>query len=71
MINVGILDGDLLAVHKTNEATNGQIVVARIESEVTVKRFKRTKNPNQIFLLPENDDFSPIRGRFRESSFSN
>ena len=51
MINVGILDGDLLAVHKTNEATNGQIVVARIESEVTVKRFKRTKNPNQIFCL--------------------
>ncbi len=69
MINVGILDGDLLAVHKTNEATNGQIVVARIESEVTVKRFKRTKNPNQIFLLPENDDFSPIEVDLENQTF--
>ena len=69
MINVGILDGDLLAVHKTNEATNGQIVVARIESEVTVKRFKRTKNPNQIFLLPENDDFSPIEVNLENQAF--
>ena len=69
MIKVGILDGDLLAVHKTNEATNGQIVVARIESEVTVKRFKRTKNPNQIFLLPENDDFSPIEVDLENQAF--
>ena len=69
MINAGILDGDLLAVHKTNEATNGQIVVARIESEVTVKRFKRTKNPNQIFLLPENDDFSPIEVDLENQAF--
>ena len=69
MINVGILDGDLLAVHKTNEATNGQIVVARIEAEVTVKRFKRTKNPNQIFLLPENDDFSPIEVDLENQAF--
>jgi len=69
MINVGILDGDLLAVHKTNEATSGQIVVARIESEVTVKRFKRTKNPNQIFLLPENDDFSPIEVDLENQAF--
>ena len=69
MINVGILDGDLLAVHKTNEATNGQIVVARIESEVTVKRFKRTKNPNQIFLLPENDEFSPIEVDLENQAF--
>ena len=69
MINVGILDGDLHAVHKTNEATNGQIVVARIESEVTVKRFKRTKNPNQIFLLPENDNFSPIEVDLENQAF--
>ena len=69
MINVGILDGDLLAVHKTNEATSGQIVVARIDSEVTVKRFKRTKNPNQIFLLPENDDFSPIEVDLENQAF--
>ena len=69
MINVGILDGDLLAIHKTSEATSGQIVVARIESEVTVKRFKRTKNPNQIFLLPENDDFSPIEVDLENQAF--
>ncbi len=60
MIDAGILDGDLLAVHKTQQATNGQIVVARIEDEVTVKRFQRTRRRNQILLLPENPDYSPI-----------
>ena len=48
MKEVGILDGDLLAVHKTQIATNGQIVVARVEDEVTVKRVQRTRNKNQI-----------------------
>ena len=47
MMNAGIFDGDLLAVHKTEVATHGQIVVARIEQEVTVKRFQRTKRRNQ------------------------
>ncbi len=60
MVDAGILDGDLLAVHKTQQATNGQIVVARIEDEVTVKRFQRTRKRNQILLLPENPDYSPI-----------
>ena len=60
MINAGIFDGDLLAVHKTQQATNGQIVVARIEDEVTVKRFQRTRKRDHIMLLPENDDYEPI-----------
>jgi repressor LexA len=58
MIEVGILDGDLLAVHRTSEATNGQIVVARLGDEVTVKRFK--KRGAMVQLLPENRDFEPI-----------
>ncbi len=60
MVDAGIFDGDLLAVHKTQQATNGQIVVARIEDEVTVKRFQRTRKRNQILLLPENPDYEPI-----------
>ncbi len=58
MQNAGILDGDLLAVHQTAHAENGQIIVARIDDEVTVKRFKRTNH--QVQLLPENDDFEPM-----------
>lgn len=58
MRDAGILDGDLLAVHATNEAVNGQIVVARLSDEVTVKRLKRLGS--QVELLPENPDFQPI-----------
>src|SRR5690606_30438283 len=58
MKDVGILDGDLLAVHSTREARNGQIVVARIDEEVTVKRFKR--EGSKVWLLAENPEFSPI-----------
>ena len=58
MINIGIMDGDLLAVHKTTEARSGQVVVARIDNEVTVKRLKR--KGSLIELLPENDALSPI-----------
>jgi repressor LexA len=53
------MDGDLLAVKTTREARNGQIVVARVGEEVTVKRFHKTTQG--ISLLPENPDFSPIR----------
>lgn len=59
MRDVGILDGDLLAVKKADTATNGQIVVARLGDEVTVKRYK--KSGSVIELLPENPDFKPIR----------
>jgi len=58
MKDAGILDGDLLAVARTREARNGQIVVARLGDEVTVKRFQRTAQG--IALLPENPDFEPI-----------
>jgi repressor LexA len=60
MRGIGILDGDLLAVHRTPEAANGQVVVARVDDEVTVKRFQRTRARQRVLLLPENDDFSPI-----------
>jgi repressor LexA len=58
MRDVGIMDGDLLAVQQAKEARNGQIVVARLGDEVTVKRLRRTKD--RIELLPENPDFKPI-----------
>lgn len=59
MKDAGILDGDLLAVHATQEARNGQIVVARLDEEVTVKRFKR--DGKNVWLLAENPDFAPIK----------
>ena len=58
MKDIGIMDGDLLAVHQCKEARDGQIVVARIDDEVTVKRYKREKNI--VYLLAENPEFSPI-----------
>ena len=58
MRDAGILDGDLLAVHRTQDAHSGQVVVARIGDEVTVKRLRRRGNAVQ--LLPENPDFKPI-----------
>ncbi|WP_339898673.1 transcriptional repressor LexA [uncultured Gilvimarinus sp.] len=70
MKDAGILDGDLLAVHRTDQAHNGQIVVARIEDEVTVKRFKREGNRAQVELWPENPDFDVIHVDLRDQSFS-
>lgn len=58
MIDVGIFDGDLLAVHKTSEARDGQIVVARLAEEVTVKRLQR--RGGRIELIAENPDYEPI-----------
>jgi len=58
MRDIGILDGDLLAVHQVSSAQEGQVVVARIEDEVTVKRFHR--QGSIVELLPENSDFQPI-----------
>jgi repressor LexA len=68
MRDAGILDGDLLAVKKSDSARNGQIVVARIGDDVTVKRYKKTASG--IELLPENPDFSVIRISDTESDFS-
>ncbi|MDF3931010.1 transcriptional repressor LexA [Pseudomonas citronellolis] len=64
MKDVGILDGDLLAVHVTREARNGQIVVARLGEEVTVKRFKR--EGNKVWLIAENPEFAPIEVDLKE-----
>ena len=58
MRDVGIMDGDLLAVKRTDSAKNGQIVVARIGDDVTVKRYRKTGS--SIELLPENPDFKII-----------
>lgn len=58
MINAGILDGDLLAVHRCSEARNGQIVVARLDGDVTVKRFRQ--HGSVVELVAENPDFEPI-----------
>jgi repressor LexA len=69
MRDIGILDGDLLAVHRTPEAANGQIVVARVDDEVTVKRFQRTRARHRVLLLPENDDYNPIEVDLSQQEF--
>ncbi|NKC16360.1 MAG: transcriptional repressor LexA [Gammaproteobacteria bacterium] len=58
MRNIGILNGDLLAVHRTSQVSSGQIAVARVGDDVTVKRYRR--RGNIVRLMPENDDFKPI-----------
>ena len=68
MRDAGILDGDLLAVHRVKEAANGQIVVARIDNDVTVKRWSRRGNSNIVRLLPENPEFEPIEVDLRQTS---
>ena len=70
MKDAGILDGDLLAVHKTDQVRNGQIVVARIGEEVTVKRFKRSGNKAEVELWPENPEFDVILVDMRDQEFS-
>ena len=67
--DVGILDGDLLAVHNTSKARDGQIVIARIEDEVTVKRLQRA-GANMVKMLPENADFYPIEIDLRTTDCS-
>ena len=70
MKDAGILDGDLLAVHRTDQVRSGQIVVARIGEEVTVKRYKRIGNRSQIELWPENPDFDVIRVDLTDQDFT-
>ena len=65
---VGILEGDLLAVHRTAEARSGQIVVARLGNEVTVKRFRR--QGSLVELEPENPEFRTIKVDPREEEFA-
>jgi repressor LexA len=59
MKNAGILDGDLVVVHRTPEVRSRQIIVARLDDEVTVKRYRQTGS--LVWLLPENEDFEPIQ----------
>ncbi len=66
MKNVGILDGDLVAVHRTPEVRSRQIVVARIDDEVTVKRY--SQKGSVVKLLPENEDFEPILVDLKEQT---
>lgn len=66
MRDAGILDGDLLAVHRRPAAEDGQIVVARLEDEVTVKRLKR--QGHMVYLEAENPDFRPIEVNLKEST---
>ena len=68
MRDAGILDGDMLAVHKTGEARTGQIVIARLEDEVTVKRLRR--RGATVELLPENPEFKAIVVDTRSSPFA-
>ncbi|MGO2342653.1 transcriptional repressor LexA [Vibrio litoralis] len=58
MKDIGIVDGDLLAVHKTQDVRDGQVVVARVDEDVTVKRLER--KGSKVFLHAENEEFSPI-----------
>ena len=67
MRDAGILDGDLLAVHRAREARSGQVVVARLHDEVTVKRFRR--RGSHVQLLPENPDFKIIEVDLRRTPF--
>ena len=59
MKNAGILDGDLVVVHRTPEVRSRQIIVARLDDEVTVKRYRQ--EGTVVWLLPENDEFEPIQ----------
>ena len=68
MQGAGILDGDLIAVHRTPVAANGRIVVARLDDEVTVKRLDQRNG--LVRLLPENPDFSPIEIDPRRHAFA-
>jgi repressor LexA len=66
MKDAGILDGDLVAVHRTPEVRSRQIVVARVEDEVTVKRYRQ--DGSMVWLMPENEEFEPIQVDLNEQA---
>lgn len=68
MKNIGIMDGDLLAVHKTQDVRDGQVVVARVDDDVTVKRLER--KGSMVFLHAENEEFAPIEVDLTSQSLS-
>ncbi|TCP96229.1 SOS-response transcriptional repressor LexA [Cricetibacter osteomyelitidis] len=67
MKDIGILDGDLLAVHSTKDVRNGQVIVARIDDEVTVKRLER--KGSVVYLHAENEEFDPIVVNLEEQPY--
>ncbi len=69
MIGIGIFDADLLAVHKTPEARDGDIIVARMEDEVTVKRLRGTGTGHRLELVAENPAMTPIKVDLRRDRF--
>ena len=69
MIEIGIMDGDLLAVCKTDTARNGEVVVARVDEEVTVKRFER-KSSREVILHAENAEFEPVEVDLKLQQFA-
>ena len=70
MIDVGIYEDDLLAVHKTDQAQSGDIVVARVDDEVTVKRLETSRSKRKVTLIAENPDFDPIVVDLRDRAFA-
>ena len=68
MKDIGILDGDLLAVHRTSDVHNGQVVVARVDEDVTVKRLE--KRGREVLLHAENEEFSPIKVDLADQPFN-
>ena len=70
MIDVGIYEDDLLAVHKTDQGRNGDIVVARVDDEVTVKRLEISRSKHKVTLIAENPDFDPIVVDLRDRTFA-
>ena len=70
MIDVGIYEDDLLAVHKTDRARSGDIVVARVDDEVTVKRLDTSRSKHKVTLFAENPDFDPIVVDLRDRAFA-
>lgn len=70
MVDIGIYEEDLLAVHKTDQANNGDIIVARIDDEVTVKRLETSRSVYKLNLIAENSEFDPIEVDLRSSNFA-
>ena len=69
MIGAGIHDQDLLAVHRTERARDGDIVVARVDGQVTVKRLRRGTDKTRLSLVPENADYQPVEVNLRRRKF--
>ena len=70
MVDIGIYEEDLLVVHKTDKACNGDIIVARIDDEVTVKRLETSRSIYKLNLVAENSEFDPIEVDLRSSNFA-